>query len=257
MYTANDRETALAEIVAFINDCDVFESMMQIGSGALGYRDIYSDIDLFAGCYDAPSVTTARDALLAYFKGKHAVYISHRRWSDMCLGFSAFFENKLSIDISFSPTEEMLVCSPEWKIVSDKTGKLTEHITKDSEEFLRSYSSYGIDQSVNHEFIYALRKCEIAIKRDNLIYAEMALSEARKLVMDIQVLNEHKKLHQFKAYNTLNSDFLAAVHDTYPNSLTRDAFAGSKDRLLALFEQTINENSTLQFDANQLKLLEF
>ena len=52
MYNFSDREQFLNSIISFFQSCPFFEGLIQIGSGVIGFSDIYSDIDLMAGCYD-------------------------------------------------------------------------------------------------------------------------------------------------------------------------------------------------------------
>ena len=59
MYKATDRERLLNRIISFMRDSSAFEGLLQIGSGTVGFADIYSDIDLMAGCYDADCVKDA------------------------------------------------------------------------------------------------------------------------------------------------------------------------------------------------------
>ena len=56
MYKATDRERLLNKIIGFMWDSSEFEGLLQIGSGTIGFADIYSDIDLMAGCYDAECI---------------------------------------------------------------------------------------------------------------------------------------------------------------------------------------------------------
>ena len=56
MYKATDRVRLLNRIIDFMRDSSAFEGLLQIGSGAVGFADIYSDIDLMAGCYDAECI---------------------------------------------------------------------------------------------------------------------------------------------------------------------------------------------------------
>ena len=56
MYKATDGVRLLNRIIDFMRDSAAFEGLLQIGSGAVGFADIYSDIDLMAGCYDAECI---------------------------------------------------------------------------------------------------------------------------------------------------------------------------------------------------------
>ena len=67
MYKATDRVRLLNRIIDFMRDSSAFEGLLQIGSGAVGFADIYSDIDLMTGCYDADCVKAANRQLQQFF----------------------------------------------------------------------------------------------------------------------------------------------------------------------------------------------
>ena len=67
MYKATDREQLRNRIISFMQDSSAFEGLLQIGSGVVGFADIYSDIDLMAGCYDVVCVKAANQQLQQFF----------------------------------------------------------------------------------------------------------------------------------------------------------------------------------------------
>ena len=56
MYTEEDRLALLGRMLTFVKGNQEFVCLVQIGSGAAGFADIYSDIDLMAGCADVASM---------------------------------------------------------------------------------------------------------------------------------------------------------------------------------------------------------
>ena len=100
MYKATDRERLLNRIISFMQDSSAFEGLLQIGSGAVGFADIYSDIDLMAGCYDADCVKAADQQLQQFFTELGACRIEKRAWTSTALGISIYFADGLSSDIS-------------------------------------------------------------------------------------------------------------------------------------------------------------
>lgn len=253
MYTTSDRAKLFKQIKDFVNHNPEFEGLIQIGSGALGYADIYSDIDLMAGCFYIEDINSANNKLIDFFENIGAIYIDKRSWSSIVLGVSAYFENGLSVDMSFMPTDEIKIRSPYWNMILSKSEKFTEQVQKSASE-LKSNTT-KIDDSINHRFIYALRKCEIALARSELIFAEISLSEARQILLTIQAAYENKKLHQFKAYNTLDKEFIEQIYKTYPYPLCQKEIENAKELLLSLYLKVVNDCEFLDFDENQLNLL--
>ena len=249
MYTEKDRLALLGRIVTFVKDNQEFVCLVQIGSGAEGFADIYSDIDLMAGCGDATSVKAAGDKLFAFFAELGAVYVDHRQWSPTALGLSAYFENGLSVDLSFMPASEIPIMSKQWCLLWSSVDGLEAELVQKTEALVT-------DDGLNHHrFFFALRKAKIAILRKNYIYAEMTLSDARQMLLRMEAMAEGKKIHEFKAYHTLNPDFLRNLQETYPNALSRTVLTDAKDALLSLYVRTVERNNLPKIEPSQFQII--
>ncbi|MBQ8383417.1 MAG: hypothetical protein IJX47_09460 [Clostridia bacterium] len=255
MYKATDRERLLNRIISFMRDSSAFEGLIQIGSGAVGFADIYSDIDLMAGCYDADCVKDANQQLQQFFVELGACHIEKRAWTSTVLGLSVYFEDGLSADISFMPTPELPIRSPQHKIVFAKTENFTEAVNAGAQRFAERSQRYGLDDSIHYRFINELRYVEIALLREQFIFADIALGNARQLLLSVETVTEGKKLHQFKAYNSLSQTFLDRLEETYPGRRTHEDMHTAKEKLLALYLETVRGSDYLTFDDGLLKLL--
>ena len=255
MYKATDRERLLNRIIGFMWDSSVFEGLLQIGSGAVGFADIYSDIDLMAGCYDAECVKAADQQLPQFFTELGACHIEKRAWTSTARGLSVYFEVGLSADISFMPTPEMPIRSPQHKVLFAKTDNFTNAVNKGAQRFAERSGRYGLDDSIHYRFINELRYVEIALLREQFIFADIALNNARQILLSIETVAEGKKLHQFKAYNSLSQAFLNRLEETYPRSRSYEDMHIAKEKLLALYLETVKGSEYLTFDDSLLKLL--
>lgn len=256
MYKTTDRELLLNGIIDFMRDSSAFEGLLQIGSGAVQFTDIYSDVDLMAGCYDADCVKAAGQQLQQFFTKLGACHIEKRAWTSTALGLSVYFEDGLSADISFMPTPELPIRSPQHKVVFAKTENFTDTVNAGAERFTERSQRYGLDDSIHYRFINELRYVEIALLREQFIFADMALGNARQLLLSVETVAEGKKLHQFKAYNTLAQPFLSRLEETYPKSRTYEDMHTAKEKLLALYLETVKGCEYLTFDDGLLKLLD-
>ena len=255
MYKATDRDRLLNRIIGFMRDSSAFEGLLQIGSGAVGFADIYSDIDLMAGCYDADFVKAADQQLQQFFTELGACHIEKRAWTSTALGLSVYFDDGLSADISFMPTPELPIRSPQHKVVFAKTKDFTDAVNAGVQRFAERSQRHGLDDSIHCRFINELRYVEIALLREQFIFADIALGNARQLLLSVQTVAEGKKLHQFKAYNSLAQTFLNRLEETYPKSRTYEDMQNAKEKLLALYLETVNGSKYLTFDDTLLKLL--
>ncbi len=255
MYKSPDRERLLNRIIIFMRDSSAFEGLLQIGSGAVGFADIYSDIDLMAGCYDVDCVNAANQQLRKFFAELGVCHMEKRAWTSTALGISVYFENGLSADISFMPTPELPIRSPRYKVVFAKTENFTDAVNTGAQRFSERSRRYGLDDSIHYRFINELRYVEIALLRGQFIFADIALGNARQILLSVETVAEGKKLHQFKAYNTLSQTFLDCLEETYPRSQSREDMRIAEGNLLALYLETVESSDFLIFDDGLLKLL--
>ena len=255
MYKATDRERLLNKIIGFMRDSSAFEGLLQIGSGAIGFADIYSDIDLMAGCYDADCVKDANRQLQQFFSEMGACHIVKRAWTSTALGLSVYFEDGLSADISYMPTPELPIRSPQHKVVYSKAENFTETVNAGAQRFAERSQRYGLDNSIHYRFINELRYVEIALLREQFIFADIAMNNARQLLLSVEAVAEGKKLHQFKAYNNLSQIFLARLEETYPQSRSYEDMHNAKEKMLVLYLETVKDSEYLTFNDSLLKLL--
>lgn len=253
MYTANERQQLQNQILAFVKAEPAFECLLQIGSGAEGFADLYSDIDLMAGCPDIGSVEAAKAKLTAFFRSIDAINLDHRAWGASVLGISAYWQNGLSVDISFMPTAEIPIRSKRWNMLWEAAPEISAALTAKTKQL--GDCGTIIDHHLHHRFFFALRKTEIAIRRGNWVYAEMMLTEARTLLLTVEATAEGKELHQFKAYHTLEQDFLSSLRETYPREPDAAELHRARHTLLELYVRVIDDNDLCKIDHSQFDII--
>ena len=153
------------------------------------------------------------------------------------------------------PTPELPIRSPQHKVVFAKTENFINAVNTGAQRFAERFQRYGLDDSVHYRFIHELRYVEIALLREQFIFADMALGNARQLLLSVETVEEGKKLHQFKAYNTLSQTFLERLEETYPKSRNYEDMHNAKENLLALYLEAVKGSEYLTFDDSLLKLL--
>jgi len=253
MYSNVERNHLLGQISTFTKNSPEFSCLLQIGSGAEGFTDIYSDIDLMAGCVDDHAVEQAEIKLKQFFLKHRAIYLDHRKWAAEILGISAYFENGLSVDISFMPTPQIPLATKHWRLLWASCPEI-ESILAEKNAHIPEKQSF-VDKKFHHAFFYSLRKAEIAILRNNYIYAEISISEARQKLLLAEAMLEGKKLHQFKAFHTLDILFLEKLLQTYPKLINAAELTRAKENLLELYIQTISTSSFCEIDPTQFQII--
>ena len=153
------------------------------------------------------------------------------------------------------PTPELPIRSPQHKVVFAKTENFTDSVNAGAQRFKERSQQYGLDDSIHYRFINELRYVEIALLREQFIFADMALGNARQLLLSVEIVQEGKKLHQFKAFNTLSQTFLNRLEETYPQSRSYEDIHNAKEKMLVLYLETVKDSEYLTFNDSLLKLL--
>ncbi|WP_175989466.1 hypothetical protein [Bacillus sp. Marseille-Q1617] len=253
MYTAKERDQYFTSIISQLESSHLIEGIVHIGSGVAGYKDEQSDIDLMVSAAALADVEKAKSFLHQYFREIGSVYIKELKLREHIYLIIAFLENGLEFNVSILSRDLLSVKSPLWKVVVDKTGKVTEKMEAAHKHF--EHKKYDFSEDVAFDFIYSMRKFQTELKRQNFIYALKMLETMRDQTLRLQALLENKKLHQFKAYETLDSEFICKYLETYPNQINEETLLISADRLKELFFDTINRSKSHSVDEGLTRIL--
>ena len=254
MYSFEERSTYFDNAVKAFKSSDLVEGIVQLGSGVIGYKDEFSDIDLMVATSKIENAETTRDFIRDTLKSFNTSYINEKQFSKDIFLVIAIMENGLEFNVSIVPREFLSVKSPLWKVIFDKTGLIKEKMNTENERFLNKPIKYNIGIDVPFEFVYCALALEKELKRNNFIYALKMLEKMRDFTLIVQALNEDKKLHQFKAYETLNPSFVKSYLSTFPKEATADTLRASVEKLKELFMSILKYSSIFSMD-NELEQL--
>lgn len=252
MYSKEEREHYFFEVTQFLKTVDDCLGIVQIGSGVNGYTDEFSDIDLMIATNK--NVEEVTNLLKGKLYDLSCFYLKEGKFGPQIFMLIPFFNNGLEMNISIMPVSLLPVRSPLWKIVEDKNGSVQEHLQKQMVHFLNNDNPYGLMKDIVFEFAYNLRKLHIEIKRNNIIYALKMLEALRELTLQVQGFKEGKKMHQFKAYHTLNQNFIEQYLLTFPSKTSEEEILLAAQKIKKLFNQSIDECNEIEWDGEIFKI---
>lgn len=134
-YSPVDRAATLEELVAELSTIPGAMGVLIVGSGAIGFRDEWSDLDLVvvAGAeYFASVLNATRDDVLPALHPKFLTSYQHR--PDVVV-LCALLPNQLNVDLGVWSIDVLFASSPNWSVVwtRDSTARtaiekaMTEH----------------------------------------------------------------------------------------------------------------------------------
>ncbi|RIN21797.1 hypothetical protein, partial [Mammaliicoccus vitulinus] len=185
MYSTYEREVTRKMVVEKLINLGV-EGIIQIGSGVEGYNDQYSDLDMMIAFNG--DLLDMKDKLKNIYSDLGAFYIKDLQLRNNIYLITPFFKNGLEINSSLLPVELLSVKSPLWKIEYDKNGQLFYKMNEENKSFNNSNKKMRLDEEEIFDFMYAKRKLNIALKREDVIHANQMLEMMRGYVLNFQVI---------------------------------------------------------------------
>ena len=91
-----------------------------------------------------------------YHENSGTVYIDRRKWADHVLGFSAYWENGLRVDLSFMPASDIPILSKKWKLLWSKDDVLESSLKEKSDQL--APNAVVVDGSYHHAFFICFAK---------------------------------------------------------------------------------------------------
>ncbi|MBB4822840.1 putative nucleotidyltransferase [Sporosarcina luteola] len=255
MYSSEERKTYFDHVMKAISSSELVEGVVQLGSGVIGYKDEFSDIDLMVATSNIEDAERTKDFILETLHVFNTSYVKEKQFSKDIFLVIAILENGLEFNVSIAPRELLSVRSPLWKVIVDKTGLVKEKMDIENEFFINSPIKYNVGMDIPFEFVYCALALEKELKRNNIIYALKMLEDMRGFTLLVQALNEDKKLHQFKAYETLDPSFINEYLSTVPTDGTAEHVRGSAEKLKDLFVSTLKRSATFSLNDELEKLL--
>jgi predicted nucleotidyltransferase len=254
MYSSEERNAYFVNAIKELESSNLVEGIIQLGSGVTGYKDEYSDIDLMVATSRVEDGEITKNLVHQTLSNFNPAYIKEKQFTNDIFLVIAIMQNKLEYNVSIVPRELLSVKSPLWKVIVDKTGLVTEKMNTENEYFINQPVKYNVNSDVVFEFVYSALVLEKELKRNNLIYALKMLEDMRNYTLVVQALNEDKKLHQFKAYETLTPIFINAYLSTYPEKISVENIKISAGKLKELFVETL-QSSIFSMDKALQQLL--
>lgn len=256
MFSYEERNAYFVKTVEKLEASNLVEGIIQLGSGVEGYKDEYSDIDLMIATSQIEDAETTKNFVYQTFSNFNPLYIKEKQFSKDIFLIIAIMENNLEFNVSIVPREFLTVRSPLWKIIVDKTGLVSEKMHIENTNFENKPVKYELGFDILFEFVYSLMSFEKELNRNNFIYALKMLEQMREYTLIVQTLNENKKLHQFKAYETLEPSFIKSYIATYPEKNSLDDLKDSAKKLKELFADSLRQNSNISVDNDLKRLLD-
>ena len=186
IFSVQDRQAAFEYVLSAAKECSRIISLVQVGSGATGYRDDRSDLDFVIALDADESMLEVMDFMhrkiaeeydILFFKQDEPRHLQCYVLSDL-----------LEIDIGYGGYENAAAWKPAFKVLYDRSDTVEEKMIR-SREWMDDHI-YGDKQkkdiaSACEAVWVRLMHAAVAIRRGNLFRAIGELEYVRKLYIDL------------------------------------------------------------------------
>lgn len=226
LYSPKEREEILNKIIEITKQDNSIVGTIIVGSGAEGFRDEYSDIDLCVVIKnDADILKVYRDFAhkvnnqLEVFKYVE-VLIENKRYLHLFL-----LDNFLELDISFVYLKNLAALRNRWKVSFDNSGKIEEIMQRtwnERKNWNGKKDKVDIKEVyINHmeDIWYNIIHGVISVKRKDFWRALYELEYIRNITIELHGLREGLETKRFRYVDKMSHTFREDIEKTLVSSM--------------------------------------
>lgn len=215
MYNEKDREDIFNYLVDKFQQRKEVLGIIQIGSGSIGYKDIYSDLD-FAIVIDETNINEVFNKTKLDIVSKYNIFFFDNMKERNLQLF--LLDNYLELDIGYYTLESIYAKRKNYKIIYDKTGKLEEKM-KNSWNEIKDKNN-GTTAIVNmkevisfieKELWYNILHSVIAFKRGNKYRSYYELEQIKWYVIDLIAKRNNKESKRYRSLIELDKNEIKII----------------------------------------------
>ena len=186
IFREQDRQETFEYILSTALECDKIISLVQVGSGAIGYHDDRSDLDFVVAMDSNDSMLTVMDYIHQKIAEKYEIrYFKQVETSRLQV---YLLSDLLEIDIGYGGYEDAAARKPAFKVLYDRSGIVEEKMIR-SREWMDNVlftDKQKNDIALACDTVWThLMHTAVAIRRGNSFRAIGELEYVRNLYIDL------------------------------------------------------------------------
>ena len=254
-YSENDRNNVLERVTEWLENQGSVLAVILVGSGAKGFRDRFSDIDLTVVLDENADVDGFLAEYQEYLNGEFAVMINHRVWGRPLA--VAVLDNLLEIDISAVFLHELRAVRESWTVLSDRSGQAECVMQRTWNEVMSADMSERADSGFNGAawgFWHYLMYAALAVKRGDLWRACWEIQYVRDMIVELTGLRSGLETKRYRDVKKFPAETLARLEKTFPAGFTQPEFARALKETAEFIYDILEERfgDTLEFPRDRM-----
>jgi len=219
LYDGRSRQVVLSSLETALQEDEKIAGALLVGSGATGFIDELSDLDL------AVIVDDSADTLTVFRRWDATLHrilpvlwsFSDVRGPEIGL-YGLLLSDFLEVDISFQSYQALSARSPNWRVLFDRTGAIVsamQSLTSTKEEPSLDEAYFRRLDSIWHYIIHIA----VCIRRGHMWRALHYLEELRNRTVELEGMLCNRRTQHFRDVDDLPKERLAGLETTLVGSM--------------------------------------
>jgi predicted nucleotidyltransferase len=212
------RNTLLTRLVGVLREDKRLAGAVLVGSGAVGFLDAESDLDVVVAVANGHDATTVYQEwglrlearLPVVYRARAGPFqLAHRLYSVLLDADGPLLE----LDLSFVSVGELRATRPHWRVLFDSSGDVHARMAIPLREAPAAEASLPLFDAAVHRVL----ECRKALRRGRIWYAALVLHEVQELTLRLACLVRFEDTQRFisvqRFVDDLPPDLLNAANE--------------------------------------------
>lgn len=222
LYTPEERQQILDTLLDTLKGDGRIAGVLVVGSGAVNFKDDYSDIDLSVVMASEEDVEPAfhdwDDKIQALFPVVTR-FETHYGPNSFLYGF--LLDNFLELDIGFLCLNNLVARRPHWQIAFDRSGQIQSIMAASLVDKPKPPESERCQQVLESIWHYIMHSA-ICIRREQSWRAVYYLDMVRQQTIELAGLRLGLETKNFRQVDQLPADILLPLQQSLPANLSQE-----------------------------------
>lgn len=236
-----DRKEALNKIEQICKSIEDIDGVLLVGSGAVGFTDKWSDIDLSVVISKEEKTRQVwqkiNEEIISQFD---LIKIFYTEYGDNNFLSGVLLNNYLEIDIGVLSINKLVAKGRSWSVLYDKSGVITQKMNNTWEERKIQNITVEIEDSLSTIW-YHFKNAAFALERKKFYRAIKEIEEVRNEIVEIRALQENRIAKHFRDVDNMDKLFLEKLEKTFFKELTISEISKSLVNTFNLYFDLIKE----------------
>ncbi|KRG14869.1 hypothetical protein ACA30_09355 [Virgibacillus soli] len=254
MYNNEERELLKQKIEHFSKQLDEVQGLLLVGSGATGYRDQYSDLDLLVVVNNSQKVLTVQNKLQTYLHTQYRILEEKVYQHEPDIFVTCFlFNNYLGLDLGIWSLNKLRATKPNWLVLFDRDPNKLE---KKLVQSLKIHTHQNLEEMIEDSLTFIwqfFRSSAIAIKRQQYIQAIREIDFIRCHIIRFICQKHHIHDDFEKSIDHITDPHVQKLQRTYEVKLEQYSMQQLLRDVLSLYFSVINiSESAIQLKQQEM-----